>query len=90
MINASNENLGSTRYINDFMKYDYMIHLLVNNRWYEYKFVLRIPDVDVEYGTLKYTYWMNNNNYMLYKLHSIDNDMNNDKHHIMMLFNMNL
>lgn len=87
MINASNENFGTTKYINDFMKYDYMIHLLVNNRWYEYKFVLKIPDVDVEYGTLKYTYWMNNNNYMLYKLHSIDNDMNNDKHHIMMLFN---
>lgn len=54
----SKENL--TYWVNN----KFIIKLLVNNKWYEYKFKLVEPYLDIKLGTLQYKYWDNDNNYL--------------------------
>lgn len=43
---------------------EFRIKLLVNNKWYTYQFRLVEPDLDINFGTLKYKYWDNELNYI--------------------------
>ena len=80
-IDANNNSRG----IIDWVNKKYKISLLVNNRWYYYEFILKIPEADIEFGTLQYKYWLNDNNYILHKLHAID-PTHGGEHNIMFMF----
>lgn len=80
-----NTNKGESKGIYDWVNKNYRLSLLVNNRWYTYDFMLKIPKPDIELGTLQYKYWLNDNNYILHKLHKIDPTHGGD-HNIMFLF----
>lgn len=80
-----NTNKGELKGIYDWVNKKYRLSLLVNNRWYRYDFDLKIPKPDIRFGTLQYKYWLNDNNYILHKLHEID-PTHGGEHNIMFLF----
>lgn len=47
-----NENFD----INFWLDKEYTIKLMVNGTWYEYKFRLKLPELDIELGRLEYKY----------------------------------
>ena len=42
--------------INYYINQNYTLRLLVNNRWYEYKFTSKLQDVYLDFGTIHYDY----------------------------------
>ena len=50
--------------INFFINQEFKLKLLVNDEWYEYKFVSKMTDIDIEFGKLVYKYWSNDNKYI--------------------------
>ena len=74
--NKLNEALYSKNHIDYWVNSNFKLRLLVNNRWYEYKFDIRIPDLDIRFGTLQYKYWKSGENYTTHfdQLNSISED----------------
>ena len=66
------DNLTSN-YFQYWINDDFEIKLLVNNRWYDYSFNLKIHNPSIDFGILRYRYYFNDHNYLLSK---IDNDTN--------------
>lgn len=42
---------------------NFRLSLLVNNKWYEYRFSTHMPEPNVQLGRLKYNYWKTDENY---------------------------
>ena len=42
--------------INYWMKYTYTLYVCVNDKWFEFPFTLNIPELNISFGTLEYTY----------------------------------
>lgn len=55
-----------------YINKNYTLYLNVNNRWYEYKFISKIHELDVHIGTLEYNYWINDVNYFYELYHEQD------------------
>ena len=70
-----------TRFIQYWIDNDFIIYLLVNNKWYEYDFKLKIHNPLLDFGTLKYRYYYNDHNYLIGK---ILNDKISNNHNIIM------
>lgn len=49
--------------INYFVNKKFTLRLLVNGHWYKYDFKTKMPDVNLKFGTLKYKYYSNTDNY---------------------------
>lgn len=47
---------------------DFTIDLLVNNKWYSYDFKTKIDMPILDFGVLNYRYYLNDNNYLLWKM----------------------
>lgn len=54
-----NKNEDISYWINNNFK----IKLLVNNKWYFYDFILKVPEPVIKLGKLQYNYWENENKY---------------------------
>jgi len=65
-LNLSNE-LNSNLY-DYWINRKFAIDLLVNNKWYSYEFKTRIDTPIIDFGTLNYRYYLNDNNYLLWKM----------------------
>ena len=50
--------------VNYWIDNDFIIRLLVNNKWFNYEFALKIPEFHVDLGKLEYKYWLNPENYI--------------------------
>lgn len=50
--------------INFFVNQEFKLKLLVNDQWYEYKFIAKMTDIDIQFGKLVYKYWSNNNKFI--------------------------
>ena len=70
-----------SRFIEYWIDNDFIIKLLVNNKWYEYNFTLKIHNPLIDFGTLSYRYYFNDHNYLLSK---ICNDTNTYIHNILL------
>lgn len=46
-----------TQAIEYFIGETFRIRLLVNNKWYTYEFMIKIPDFNIHFGTLQYKYF---------------------------------
>lgn len=61
--------------VTNFFEYwvdnEFTIKLLVNNKWYEYNFTLKINNPILEFGTLKYRYYLNDHNYLFSKINNL-------------------
>ena len=57
-----------TNYLQYWINDDYTLKLLVNNKWYEYKFNLKIHNPTIDFGTLRYRYYLNEHNYLLSRI----------------------
>lgn len=75
-----NDHNVVSNYFEYWINKDFIIKLLVNNKWYEHDFTLKINNPTIEYGTLKYRYYLNDHNYLFYK---ILNDNNTNLHNIL-------
>ena len=64
----STENNIETKYFEYWINNDFGIKLLVNNKWYEYDFKLKIHNPTIDFGTLKYRYYFNDHNYLFSKI----------------------
>lgn len=42
---------------------NFRLSLLVNNKWYEYRFTTKMPEPNVQLGRLRYRYWETDENY---------------------------
>ena len=62
-----NKNLTSN-YFQYWINDNFIIKLLVNNKWYEYTFNLKIHNPTIDFGTLRYRYYFNDQNYLLSKI----------------------
>ena len=51
---------------------EFTIDLLVNNKWYSYDFKLRIHNPIIDFGRLKYRYYLNDHNYLTSKIKSLN------------------
>lgn len=49
----TNKKLDITYFING----KFRLRMLVNNKWYSYDFVIRMPDVNIDFGKLVYKYY---------------------------------
>ena len=49
--------------INYYVDQKYILRLLVNNRWYEYKFESKLQDIYIDLGKIEYSYWNTSDNY---------------------------
>jgi len=49
--------------VNYFVNQNYILRLLVNNKWYTYTFESKIPDLYLDFGKINYKYWYNSDNY---------------------------
>lgn len=76
MLNIDSEY--NTRYINYWINSNYILHLLVNNKWYKYNFTIQLPEPDIDLGKIRYKYWLNDNNYILNNIIRFDNNDNNE------------
>ena len=50
--------------INFFVNQEFKLKLLVNDQWYEYKFIAKMTDIDIQFGKLAYKYWSNENKFI--------------------------
>ena len=51
--NLTNNKIDITYFVNNRFR----LRLLVNNRWHQYEFIVRIPDIQIEFGKLIYKYY---------------------------------
>ena len=58
----------NSKYFEYWVNDDYTLYLLVNNRWYEYHFNLKIHNPTIDFGTLRYRYYLNEHNYLLNRI----------------------
>ena len=57
MYNKHGNNLTDRKIdITYFINNKFRIRLLVNNRWHSYEFIVRMPDIQIEFGKLIYKY----------------------------------
>jgi len=75
------DNHKESRFIEYWIDNDFIIKLLVNNKWYEYNFILKIHNPTIDFGTLSYRYYFNDHNYLLSK---ICNNTNTYIHNILL------
>ena len=68
------ENNVETKYFEYWVNNDFIIKLLVNNKWYEYDFKLKIHNPTIDFGTLKYRYYFNDRNYLFNKITNKDDN----------------
>lgn len=54
--------LGENNNVYDWLNSNYSLRVLVNNKWFEYSFKLKLPELDIRVGTLYYQY-----NYNMFK-----------------------
>ena len=59
-----------SNYFEYWVNKEFIIKLLVNNKWYEHKFMLKIHNPIIDFGTLRYRYWLNDHNYLLGRLNN--------------------
>ena len=81
IISEGDDVRRETRFIEYWIDNDFVIYLLVNNKWYEYNFQLRIHNPLLDFGTLKYRYYYNDHNYLFGKI--LNNKISNN-HNIIM------
>ena len=74
---VATENDVQTKYFEYWVNNDFIIKLLVNNKWYEYDFKLKIHNPTIDFGTLKYRYYFNDRNYLFNKIANKDNCIHN-------------
>lgn len=48
--------LGENYNIYDWLNSNYTLKMLVNNKWYEYKFNIKMPEFDIKIGKCEYVY----------------------------------
>jgi len=58
----------NSKYFEYWINSDFMIKLLVNNKWYEYDFKLKINKPTIDFGKLRYRYYLNEHNYLVSKI----------------------
>jgi hypothetical protein len=58
----------NTKLIEYWVNNNFVIKLLVNNKWYEYDFKLKIHNPQIDFGVLKYRYYFNDHNYLFSKI----------------------
>ena len=51
------KSTGLFKELNDWLNTQFKLHLLVNGRWYDYIFTLKLPTIDLQLGTLSYQYY---------------------------------
>ena len=56
----------------DWLKCEFKINMLVNNKWFEYVFTIKKPNIYLEFGKLYYRYFLKENKTMFNQLHSIN------------------
>lgn len=57
-----------TNYLQYWVNDDFLLKILVNNKWYEYRFNLKIHNPTIDFGTLRYRYYLNEHNYLLNRI----------------------
>lgn len=57
-----------TNYLQYWIDDNFILKLLVNNKWYEYNFKLKIHNPTIDFGTLRYRYYLNEHNYLLSRI----------------------
>ena len=68
---SDDSNISITsKYYEYWINDDFELKLLVNNRWYEHKFNLKIHNPTLDFGTLRYRYYLNEHNYLLNRISS--------------------
>jgi len=72
-INIDKNGNVNSNYFNYWIDNKFILKLLVNNRWYEYNFELRIHNPQITFGKLKYRYFSNDHNYLLNKTNEQNN-----------------
>ena len=80
VVRWKNDNI-ETKYFEYWINNDFAIKLLVNNKWYEYDFILKIHNPSIDFGTLTYRYYFNDHNYLLSKIY---NDTDSYIHNILL------
>lgn len=68
-----NEFTIKSKYYEYWVNDDYTLFILVNNRWYEYKFNLKIHNPTIDFGTLRYRYYLNEHNYLINRIKDTHN-----------------
>ena len=61
-----------SKYFEYWINDGFILKLLVNNRWYEYRFETRIHNPTIDFGTLRYRYYLNEHNYLLSRIMNKD------------------
>ncbi len=51
--NLTNKNIDITYFINS----KFRLRMLINNKWHEYEFIIRMPDINIDFGKLIYKYY---------------------------------
>jgi len=82
-INKDNKDIKDihSNYFEYWINKDFTIKLLVNNKWYEYDFELKINNPTLDFGTLRYRYYLNEHNYLINR---ISKEVNNKDIHSLM------
>ena len=62
-----------SNYFQYWIDNEFCIKLLVNNKWYEYDFKMKINNPTIDFGTLKYRYYLNDHNYLFGKIADNEN-----------------
>lgn len=57
-----------SKYFEYWIDNEFTIDLLVNNKWYGYDFKLKIHNPTIDFGKLRYRYYLNDNNYLLNRI----------------------
>ena len=70
-----NEYDVTSNYFEYWINDDFKLKVLVNNRWYEYTFNLKIHNPTIDFGTLRYRYYLNDHNYLLSMINNNDVDI---------------
>ncbi len=56
----------------DWLKCEFKINMLVNNKWFEYVFTVKKPNIYLEFGKLYYRYFLKDNKTMFKQILSIN------------------
>lgn len=69
---------------------DFIIKLLVNNTWYSYEFRLEIHNPTIDFGTLRYRYYLNEHNYLANRIITeTENNANISNYHALIFASKN-
>lgn len=69
-----------------YVNKSYTFFINVNNRWYEYKFISKIHELDIHIGTLEYRYWVNDINYFNQIYHNYQSELENKDENVHIKF----